>query len=85
MCSTRLVGDQEWTDAERVEGSPLSSWFLEEMEIQPHNRGGKIHYNHGNLARVVLMCDNAVDLTRDAISDLALVRSQCIRVRSRNQ
>ena len=39
MCSTRLVGDQEWTDAERVEGSPLSSWFLEEMEIQPHNRG----------------------------------------------
>ena len=72
-CSARLIGGQEWTDAERVEA--LSSW-LQEMEIQPREamKGGKIHFN-GNLARVVLMCYNVVDSTRDARSDSALVRS----------
>ncbi|EJK72202.1 hypothetical protein THAOC_06287 [Thalassiosira oceanica] len=72
-CSARLIGGQEWTDAERVEA--LSSW-LHETEMQPREvtKGGKIHYN-GNLARVVLMCYNVVDSTRDARSDSALVRS----------
>ena len=72
-CSARLIGGQGWSDAERVEA--LSSW-LQATEIQPREvtKGGKIHYN-GNMARVVLMCYNAVDSTRDARSDSALARS----------
>merc|ERR1712037_1039242 len=75
-CSARLIGGPGWSDIERRES--LESW-LHEMEVKPRkaiqDRGidGAQHFN-GNLARVALMCYNAVDGTRDSRADSSLLR-----------
>lgn len=73
-CNKRLIGGPGCTKGDMVEG--LSSWMdltVKKPQEKVNGNSGKCCYN-GNLARVALLCYNAIDGARDARASSFLPR-----------